>query len=628
MNTNPESQSITEAMKLKSLLILLMLCCSTMAQTQPTEAQLKLQRQRAQAVAMIEQTAIDATLWDDKKSAVEVLATSADLLWNEAPARSGKWLTRAWELIDQVAETAQDDTLREFVRTSSRSPLQSLVLRVAYTHDPKLAENFIQQLAQSQPPEKKERGAFDDRSARSEQFLRLAQQSVNTNPELAFALAKQSLVDGVSFTLQNVLTSLRKKNVALSNQLFDLAMARFTTGFPEPSEAEILAGYLFQPGMTFSSSSTGQVIMSMNPMQRGEPPVAQTEPQRAHSFLVAAYQAFLNRPILLDTAAARSRAQQIWVFGSRNVRRYETIAPEFFVPAKTYLAQLEQQLFPTGRGDPFANKTNDSRGASTSSERDAYEARIQTLEELAEKTADPTAKRRAYIDAVLAADAQDYERAKRVAEKIDDDILRSETIAFIFYRAALYFVGNKDLEKASELIGKIEDAQRRSIVRIAIAHSLLRSRGDVQGGPDEGKVSEQRAFDLLNDIEKDLRKEDPSANIGRILLARAALLSMVDQQQTLFGLQQALQVINKLDRFDLKDPVAPRLGISGSPRSESLPDAPRVGFTFRSATESIVQSQFDELAELAGSFRVKEVRGIARVEVARLFLEKTAPSPR
>ena len=131
-----------------------------------------------------------------------------------------------------------------------------------------------------------------------------------------------------------------------------------------------------------------------------------------------------------------------------------------------------------------------------------------------------------------------------------------------------------------------------------------------------------------NDVEKDLRKEDPSANAARILLGRAALLSKVDKQQTLFALQQALQVINKLDRFDLKDPTAPRLGISISPRSESLADAPRVGFSFRSAIEAIVQDEFDDVAELASSFKVKEVRGIGRLEVARLFLEKTGPSRR
>ncbi len=47
--------------------------------------------------------------------------------------------------------------------------------------------------------------------------------------------------------------------------------------------------------------------------------------------------------------------------------------------------------------------------------------------------------------------------------------------------------------------------------------------------------------------------------------------------------------------------------------------------TFRTAIEAIVQDEFDDVAELASSFKVKEVRGIGLLEVARLFLDKTDP---
>lgn len=608
----------------RPFLFLLVLCAPVLAQTKTDPEQLKLVRQRAQAVAMIEETAADAPLWDDQKSAVEVLAVAADLLWSESPSRSAKWLTRAWELIETVGETGQDDGLREFVRTSPKSSLQSTVLRVAHTHDPKLADKFIEQLTQSQPEERKDRGAFDDRSARSEQFLWLAQQLVNTNPQLAFDLAQRSLVDGVSFTLQNVLTSLRKKDASLANRLFDLALARLTSRVADPSEAEVLAGYLFQPGITFSSSSDGRVIMTMNPFQRNEPPVAQSEPQRAREFLVAAYQAFLTRPVSLDTPSSRSRAQQIWVFGTRNLKRYETAAPEFVVPATAYLAQLEQRLFPSGRANPFPGSATEGQATATSVE-DAYERRIRALEERAEKSTDPAAKRLAYVEASLAVEAADYPRAKEIAEKIDDEDVRAQAVRFAFYRAALSFVGKKDLDNALKLIGKIDDAHWRSVVRIAVAYSLLKERTDAQAPSREDmKIAEVRALELLNEVEKDLRKENPSANGARLMLGRATLTSMVDMQQTLFALQQALQIINKLDRFDLKDPMPPRLGISISPRSRSLADGPRVGFSFRTAIDAVVTEEFEELAQLAGSFRIKEVRGIARVEVARLFLEKTA----
>ena len=52
---------------MKSLLIALLLCSPTFAQTSADDKRLRIQRQRAKAVAMIEQTAADAPLWDEKK---------------------------------------------------------------------------------------------------------------------------------------------------------------------------------------------------------------------------------------------------------------------------------------------------------------------------------------------------------------------------------------------------------------------------------------------------------------------------------------------------------------------------------------------------------------------------------
>jgi hypothetical protein len=75
--------------------------------------------------------------------------------------------------------------------------------------------------------------------------LRLAQQAIDVNPDQAFSLAQGSLADGISQGLQNILTTLRKKDIDLANRLFDLALARFSSGAPDPSEAEVLAGYLF-----------------------------------------------------------------------------------------------------------------------------------------------------------------------------------------------------------------------------------------------------------------------------------------------------------------------------------------------------------------------------------------------
>src|SRR5260370_11305427 len=75
---------------------------------------------RSEAVNLVERTAAEAPLWDDKKTAVRVLAEAADLLWHENSAHAIKWLTKAWTLIDDVSEPTQNDKLREFFRHSDR----------------------------------------------------------------------------------------------------------------------------------------------------------------------------------------------------------------------------------------------------------------------------------------------------------------------------------------------------------------------------------------------------------------------------------------------------------------------------------------------------------------------------
>src|SRR5688572_17326255 len=107
-------------MKLSLLLIRQILLLSLIAdavfpqQVATNEKELKRQREHAQAVQMVEQTAAEAPLWDDKKSAVLALADAADLLWKQTPASASKWLTKAWELIDSVPEESLNPDLKEF----------------------------------------------------------------------------------------------------------------------------------------------------------------------------------------------------------------------------------------------------------------------------------------------------------------------------------------------------------------------------------------------------------------------------------------------------------------------------------------------------------------------------------
>jgi hypothetical protein len=594
-----------------------------------SEKELKLQRQRAEAISTVKQVANEAALWDNKKAAVQVLTDAADLLWDETPGQSSEWLNRAWVLLDQVSGAPKKETLKEFFTRSEQSELRTAVLSVARKHDTELAEKLLKQLSQKQTDEKKERGAFDDRTARSEQLLQMAQQAVDSQPEVAFALAEQSLTDGISYSLQNILTSLRKKNTELSNRLFDLALARFSSRDPDPSEAQVLAGYLFQSGFTFAANSSGQTILVVNPAQQNLPSVAASEPQRARNFLTAVYQAVLTRPLRFDSSEDQQRAQQILLLGNRVIRRYDTFAPELAQPAKAFLAHLQQQLAPDSSGaEATADATKSAPVTRVTTKppnkEELYEQRIAELEDLADKEANTSFRNVAYARAVVRTNPDDYERAKQIAKKISDDALRADTLSFALYRAALFFIERNETVKAMELAVQISDVTRGAVAKISLAQRLLTMK------PDAGalRIDQQRAFDLLTNLESDLKKNEPSVTLAKISLARAAVLGELDPAQALLALDQSVQLINKLDNFDLRDTGAPDLGLGLFPSSGATVARPKLRFDLNSAIAPLVVKDFDQVSAIVERLVRKDMNGEGRLEVAKLFLKKTAPVPK
>jgi hypothetical protein len=624
---------MTRLSKPLSAHFLFLLLVSTVLSQQPgpnTEGEMRRQRQRLQANSMIEQAAAEASLWDDKKAAVEVLADAADLLWDETPAQATKWLAKAWILIGQVAEAPRNEKLKEFFSRSLHSELRTLIISIARKHDSQLAEKFLQQVADDTLGEKKERGVFDDRTARSEQLLRLAQQVIDTNPDLAFSLAQRSLADGISQSLQNILTSLRKKNVGIANRLFDLALARLGNGSPDPSEAEVLAGYLFQPGLTFSANSSGQTILVLNPDQRSLPIVARVEPQRAREFLATVYRALLTRPISIDTDEGRQRGQRLLVLGNHILGRYNIFAPEFAQPAQGFMAQLQRQLAPADKTAPVAEGTmsdinTEATSTKTLTKEELYEKNLSELEDQADKENNSSFKMLAYVQAALTAKPEDYQRGQRLAGKISNDELRADTVSFVLYRAAMFFVERDEIEKAVGIVPQIGDPLRRAVAKIAIAQRLATSNAE-KGNLGELSLKQQLAFDLLVDMESDLIKERPSALAAKVALGRTSVLARLDNAQALLSLEQAVQIINKLSGFDLRERSAPDLGLEASGTSGATVARPKFGFDLRSAVEPMIKTNFEQISVVVERFTSKEVNGLARLEVAKLYLQHSPDS--
>ncbi len=615
------------------LIILLLLHCFAGAALSQASIQTPREQERERlvlyALSTIRKVAAEAPQWSDKNSTVSVLADAADVYWSDDPPQSEKWLRKAWETANQVSADPRDEKLKAFFTGSAQSELRTTVLKVARRHDSKLAAEFLKQMSDKDANGKRERGAFDDRTARSEQLLSMAQQVVDSNPEDAFILSEESLADGLSYKLQSILTSMRSKNVQLANRLFDLALSRFSSGLPDASEAQVLAGYLFQPGFTFSANSDGQGMLVVNPSQQSIAAVASSEPQRARSYLSAVYERLLTQPVMLNSAEGKQRAQQILILGNLVARQYAIFAPELAPSAQGFLSQLRRQLMPDSEDkSPSDTSQRTADNADTTkrlTKEELYEKRISELEDAADKESNVLFRDVAYIQVALITSPTDSERGKRIAQKIDDSDLRADAVSFVLYRAALFFVSKADIAKALNMAPTITEPTRQAVVKIAIAQNLLASK-PANGEPGETIFAQQRVLELLSDLDRELKKGNPSSNAAKILLGRTAILAKLDHDQALISLDQAVQMINKLDRFDLRNSNGPNLGINAVSTSGATVATPRIGFDFRSAIDPLINVDFEQVSAIAGRLTAKEQNGVARLEAAKLYLTKNRQS--
>ena len=596
---------------------------------EPTLADKQRERQRLvlRARSTIRQIADEAVAWNDIEATVSVLSDAADLLWAEDPNSAANWLRKAWQATAHVSSSPRDENLKAFFTHSSQSELRTTVLAIARKHDSKLADEFLRQVSDQDNNDKRERGAFDNRTARSEQLLNLAQQVVEANPEEAFALAADSLIDGISYGLQNILTTLRRKDVQLANRLFDLALARFINSSPDPSEAQVLAGYLFRPGLTFSVNAQGQKILALNPAQQSLTVVASSEPGRAKSFLIAVYERLLTQPTAVDFPEGKLRAQQILVLGNLIAGRYSAFAPDLAQSALGFLSQLRRQLGIEAENSSSTASTKEPNSAATSKQltkEETYESRISDLEDSADKESNASFRNVAYVKAALATKPEDYVRAQKIASKISENDLRSNAVSFLLYRAALFFTEKSELETAIELARQINDPARRAVVRIAIAQRLVSNAPSDQSG--RVRLERERAFDLLGEVDRDLKKQEPSATVAKIALGRTGVLATLDQEQALMALADALQIVNKLDRFDLRDGAGPVLALEGFSASGATVTKPRFGFDFRTAIGPLIGDNFEPVAAITERLSARETAGVARLEAAKLYLRMAVNS--
>jgi hypothetical protein len=574
-----------------------------------TPEQLQLLRR---IIDVLNSTADEARKWDDKRVAARTQARIADLIWDANPESANNYLKAAWSASASVEEPKVDRSA--FVNPSRRNAVRRDVLLVARKRAPELAAKWLQEMVEeSKSGDEKERGTFDDRSARSAVLLQMANQLVADNPQAAADLLIESLRDGISFNFQTTLIRIQQKDTALSEKVFRAALMRLrAVGMSDPNELLTLYAYLYTPGRVLGANTADNRNQAQ--LALGGPrvavPAGRQNPAMALEFLELASDLLLSTPVPESNnaqIAARSLVSAIGIV-LREVRQQ--------LPDKAALLRARaQQLDSEARfsTEPIQRKPDMPEFRPGESKESFADRRVDLLEEMAAKGRDVLTRDIGYATAAVATTVERYERGLDLAGKIDEENLRDGVRSWLLYRAVLNFIAAGNLDQAHRLNLKNADAATRAVCLVVGAQRLVKDKDT------------DRAGEWLRQAGAILKRSEPNEGVARTALGMVATYGRFDTQAALDWLLCAVKLMRKNQPASLNDDRAPSIKrISGITTTSDF-TSNTTGFSLEAAVAALPPDQFDQVLYILNDITPQETRGMALLTLCSNLL-KTMPN--
>lgn len=561
---------------------------------------------------LLDSTADEARKWDDKRIAARTQAQIADLVWDTNRENATNHLKAAWTTAAKVEEPKRD--FSSFVNPSVRNAVRREVLLVARRRAPELAAAWLDEMVEeSKSAEKKERGTFDDRSARSAVLLQMADELAAEKPQAAAELLIESLRDGISFNFQTTLLRIQQKDPALAETVFRAALTRLkTAGMIDTNEILTLYAYLYTPGRIFGANTSDDPNRRL--LAIGGPRVAvapgRQNPALALEFLELASDLLLSTPLPEGNdaqLAARSLVSAIGMLLGEVTPLLTEKAAMLRARAQQLGSQAAFLSVPTPRRPDMPEVRPGE------SQESFIDRRVDLLEEIAAKGRDVLTRDVRYATAATATSVERYERGISLAGKIDDKNMRAGVRNWLIYRAVLRLIASGNFDEAHRLNLKNDDAAQRAVCFVVGAQRLVQDKNN------------DRAAEWLREAGTIVKRSEPDESMSRVALGIVSTYGRFDSQSALDWLLQAVRLMRKTPAGSLIDDKAPAVRrISGITPASDL-NSNTSGFSLNSAVAVFPPDQFEQVLYILNDITPREARGIAVLTLCSRFL-KSIPS--
>lgn len=550
------------------------------------------------------QARVASSLWDADAEAARVLFRHA---WSAAEAVDGETRRRAAQELAELPGSAAAGKARATAPTNLRGE----VLRLAAACDTKLADEFLDQLAQAAGPETTPApaegsaincaGALEGTPAEASRLELAGQLLQGGDAERALLMAGPSL-GRVTTRSVSFLSLLRHKSPAEADARYLALLAR-AAGDPcaDANTALIVSSYVFTPNF-FITLNNG-----LNTIRYGgsvSAPDLSADARLRRAFFLTAAQ-ILARPLPPADQVPTARQRALFFAITRLLPLFEQHAPELTDGLRQQLvavaAPQTSQPFRAGRGLHLltAGLVPESKAV------DEVQEQLGQLER-----ALTTGERDfVYAKAAQLAAARGEERAREFVEKIENGDLRRQVRSYVDFLAVRRAIEKKDAAEVLRLARAAEITQVQRVWALTEGARLLKQEDAA------------RAAQVLDDALVEARRiAEADPNRVRGLLAVATHFHELDRDRTWEVLAEVVEAAGKAADFSGEDgEVTARMQTKtlDSTTSSSVPS-----FNLNGIFGRLARDDMGMAVAAAQSFAAEAPRSVALISIARAVLNE------
>jgi hypothetical protein len=464
---------------------------------------------------------------ENPRERVRLLLEVADAFW-PADRRQAREVFRL--AAEQAA--AHEDALDEKGRRAERVSLRQTVISRVARRDPayanKLLADFAPKEAEPNPNDAMAR-LYGRDDPRGDTLVHAASEILPNDAAQAAQVARLAAADGFTQGLRQFLVTLRAKDAAAADALYETAFQAAAARRPkELVEALFLWDYAFQHGTIY----LGRVSW-LGEDAKVPAPVSLELKKRALTFAVEAIvenvqQFNLTAASEDDRPMVRERYVLIHSLASQVMPDVARLLPSSLPLLQTHLSRIEQELREFGSEPPAPPEPLPSTAGVNDD--------VEKMLNIASRVTNPQVRDGVYARAALSLYLHgDYQRALEVAGKIEGATLALQMTEPIRFDWAGSLIEKGELDAAAEVARALDAPEARATALAKVGGAYFAAK---KPGP---------AAAVLAEAERGVSKANPSAEAAAATLAVARGYLDGDRDKALDVTVSALRAINAVE---------------------------------------------------------------------------------